>query len=142
MMGAAMRRRMLISVSILAVLAIGVFALGWLLQPKPRIDQETLDKTKVGMTRSEVESIIGAPPGNYGVGEGTIEFWSGRRPLQHQEHKVWLGQKHAIRVWFDAEGKVYERDFVVVYREYDSSFDRILGFFGLKEKNQPYAIDF
>jgi hypothetical protein len=32
-----------------------------------RIDQETCDKIKPGMTLKEVEDIIGGPPGFYGV---------------------------------------------------------------------------
>jgi hypothetical protein len=134
-------RRVLISMSIPAVLAIGIFVGGWLLQPKPRINQETLDGIKVGMTLSEVEATIGAPPGDYGVGKGEIEFWTGREPPRgklRNDYKAWLGQTGAICVWFDANGKAADYEVFDVYREHDSNFDRLLAWLGLKAKNpQP-----
>jgi hypothetical protein len=138
-----MRRRVLLSVSILAVLAIGIFVGGWLLQPKPRIDQESYDRIKVGMTLAEVEAIIGAPPGDYGVGTGEIEVWFTWEVktgdvhwprLPAGERKEWLGQQHAITVWVNAAGKVVDHSMPPVFREYDSTFDRLLGMLGLKDK--------
>src|SRR5437870_3671391 len=136
----ARRRRMLISVSILALVALGIFVGGWLLQPKPRIDRAAADQIKPGMTLREVEEIIGVPPGDYGVGKGeTQPTWESLQwPFKRPPHTTqeWLGQENAISVWIDDDGKVTGHSFQPVYREYDSTFDRLLGMIGLKQKKQ------
>lgn len=56
------KRRWVLVLAGLAVLAAGAFVL-WL-QPE-RISQENFDRIRVGMSRAEVEAILGGPPGDY-----------------------------------------------------------------------------
>jgi hypothetical protein len=59
-----MRRRTLLAA--LAGLAVVVAAGAWLLWPRQdRITPENLDRIELGMTRAEVEAILGGPPGDY-----------------------------------------------------------------------------
>jgi hypothetical protein len=77
------RRRWLL----FAVVACGLLATGtyWLTCPRLSINEETCAKIRLGMTRAEVEALIGGPPGYYGYKpeialdpeQGPMQFWSG-----------------------------------------------------------------
>src|SRR5436309_3337545 len=129
-----MSRRIFISVTIVATIALAIFLGGWVMQPRPRIDQETFDKIKVGMTGREVEELIGAPPGDYGIGIGELEiaftYWIEdpdwpdyqKRMLDREELKTktlvrkdWLGANLAIAIWTDVDGNVCEKTTHTVY---------------------------
>jgi hypothetical protein len=136
-----MRCRLWISVSILAVVAVGLFVGGWLMLPKPRINEESFGRIKIGMTQAQVEEIIGAPPGDYGVSKCELDVWhSDSMRLPAWTCKQWLGQHDAITVWLDAEGKVADLSIWPVFRDYDSTFDQLLGYIGLKEKHRHVMI--
>src|SRR5262245_61422188 len=92
----------------LIALAVGVFALpiGWLawqfLKPEPVITWERAELIQPGMTRSEVDAIVGVPPGDYtgganvvyvrgSVGEDQSGFYRGTN---------WWGLKGVIQVQF------------------------------------------
>jgi hypothetical protein len=62
------RRRILGGLAILLTLAAVGVGIQWLLTPKHRITKESLELIKVGMTQSEVEDILGVPPGDYSHG--------------------------------------------------------------------------
>jgi hypothetical protein len=103
-----MRRRKLlaaVALGVLALVAVGAIAL-W---PQPsRITDENFDCIHKGMTRAEVEAILG-PPGDYTTGpvnydtrppvyflspDGSVAFWNSDMAYAH--------------VLFDASGKVEE----------------------------------
>ena len=55
---------------LIALFLVGVLGLYPLLAPPPhRIDKAHCDLIKEGMTKDEVESIFGAPPGEYDFAE-------------------------------------------------------------------------
>jgi hypothetical protein len=123
----------------------------WFLQPHPRIDAETLQKIQVGMTEREVIDIIGAPPGNYGFGEGEVEpiftdwiMWdtndpelrTPRGPVQLSDSRTWLGQESGIEVFFDIDGKVASKSQRTVWRPYESHYDKICQMLRLKGPKQ------
>src|SRR5438128_1751089 len=125
-----MRRRFLISFTLLIGLAAAVFLGFWAMQPRPRIDQETLDKIQIGMTEREVIDIIGAPPGDYGVGNAEVDDWDptarGRWPAMlklDDDERSWLGHEKAIVVAFDETRKVSGKRLANVWRDADSHFD-------------------
>jgi hypothetical protein len=51
------------------------------LSPRPTIDEEVFDRIEEGMTREEVEAIVGAPPGDYTTGPVLVgSAWGVRGP--------------------------------------------------------------
>jgi hypothetical protein len=66
-----MRRRKLL---VALALAVAVAAAAVVLLPRPdRIAREDYDRIRPGMTRGEVEAILG-PPGDYRTGRGESDF--------------------------------------------------------------------
>jgi hypothetical protein len=141
-----MRRRILISASIIALLAASLFLGGWLLQPKPRIDIATFQQIRIGMTLPEVEAIIGAPPGDYGVGKGVL-FDLGLdmdpREIDTRVRKDWLAKDEAISIWLDEQGTVQRMLMPSVHRDYDNTLDWLMVELGIKaRKARPvYVLD-
>jgi hypothetical protein len=67
-----MRKRKLLVV--LAALAVVVAAGAVVLWPRPeRVTKENYDRIRAGMTRAEVEAILG-PPGDYRTGHGEMDY--------------------------------------------------------------------
>jgi hypothetical protein len=129
-----MRRRILISAAVFVAITTILLGGYWLLQPRPRIDEETCNKIEIGMTEREVIDLIGSPPGNYGLGEATIMHKSWIYTREPAGKKDWLGPKTAIRVVFDDDGKVRDKCLYDVWREYDSVWDMALVMLHLKER--------
>jgi hypothetical protein len=50
---------------LLAVLALTVAGTVAFLWPRPRVTKESYERIKLGMTRREVEAVVGGPPGDY-----------------------------------------------------------------------------
>jgi hypothetical protein len=106
-----MRKRKLIAAAVgLAVLvAAGAFVL-W---PRTdRITRENFDRIKEGMSRAEVEAILG-PPGDYRTGP-VVYFTPTDRdvmdepsvPFEDPDSALWLGDRAGGRVGFDEAGCV------------------------------------
>ncbi len=103
------RKRVVIAVGLIlvAVVAAGV---AMRLRPEdPRlarsrlIDQEHCDRIKEGMSRAEVEAILGGPPGDFATKRMhyAVVYIDGT-PLD----KRWYGNEGVIEVQFDYGGKV------------------------------------
>jgi hypothetical protein len=85
-----------------------------MLTPKHRINEESFQRIKSGMTYAEVEAILGAPPGDHRVDPDDESFVGGSLTnspwlLCHN----WIGEDLAICVhfygpqWKVAEAKCY-----------------------------------
>jgi hypothetical protein len=91
--------------------------IGWLIWPARNVTPENGNRIQQGMRLSEVQSIIGGPPGNYGGAhfhayrylENGISLG---RMLALQEHPeegrilAWTGPEYAIIVELDADERV------------------------------------
>jgi hypothetical protein len=111
------------------VLLLGIPSAFLLLLPDPPITFENYRRLKHGMTRAEVESILGGPSGDYGGGhrkyvisgcEGwtcdVLYDWKYRpqtpptaEEIAEAERNgvaIWWGREDAIAVQFSGEGKV------------------------------------
>jgi len=114
-------RRRLIALSLISLL--GLYPL--LAPPPHRIDQAHCDLIKEGMTKDEVESIFGVPPGEYDFAEQTFSGYRfrvwvratgrstllnltsvGSSPITVLEWSTWTGREGAFTVWFDVRGRV------------------------------------
>jgi hypothetical protein len=63
MMADMKRKRLLVVLFALVALAVaGTVAVLW---PRPRVTKESYERIKLGMTRGEVEAVLGGPPGDY-----------------------------------------------------------------------------
>jgi outer membrane protein assembly factor BamE (lipoprotein component of BamABCDE complex) len=124
----AMRRRKLLLV--LAGLAVAVAAGVVVLWPRPeRITREDYDRIRPGMTRAEVEAILG-PPGDYRNGPTYPDLprpitlsWSGD---PDSPSAYWLGDRGGIYVYRGDPDRVGEASFVEVQRVPQDPLDNLL----------------
>src|SRR4051812_21014952 len=97
------RRRLLVGLALLV--AVGLVGAGAVagLTPWVRIDEETFQRIKRGMSRAEAEALLGGPPGDYATGRVTTirPFWTDRLFIDLQ---VWSGDAGKMYVWFDSVG--------------------------------------
>jgi hypothetical protein len=101
------RRTLLVAVAGLAVVVAAVVVVVWPSQPN-RITQENCDRIKEGMSRAEVEAILG-PPGDYS--SGPLEFareTPGPHPTGDFEmsHRVTLFDTDADRVEWRSDRQI------------------------------------
>jgi hypothetical protein len=63
---------------------------------------------RVGMAQSEVEGLLGGPPGNYGRYAGGPAWMTleGSPAPPGSVEKVWCDDAHRFEVYFDREGRV------------------------------------
>jgi hypothetical protein len=109
-----MRKRLLILAGVALALAVIVpaalefHAYRQKLARSRLIDREHCDRIKVGMSRAEVEDILGGPPGDYhtvNVGNG----WTGAVGdcvfVDGDTVRTWVGHEGVISVEFDEQGR-------------------------------------
>jgi hypothetical protein len=110
-------RRKLAYIGLLAaffILTAGA-TLFWCFATGTRINLETYQKLSVGLERSEVEAILGCPPGDYSS-RGLVPLknkhlyqrddWDGKDSYRGEPSEEWCSDEARIRVWFNAEGRV------------------------------------
>jgi hypothetical protein len=108
-----MRRRRLLLFGLAAgliVLAVGT----WLLWPQPTaITEENYGKIRVGMTREEVEAILGGPAGRYGFpGASIVQTHDAIDVprLAECRYLQWIDSRRMVGVQFDADHRVVGKD--------------------------------
>jgi hypothetical protein len=134
-----MRWRLVLCLAVVVCTVAALVAGYWYMRPRPPIDQASFDKIQIAMTEAEVIEIIGAPPGNYGMGEGELDPWPrGKMPFFDPPPgapiKLWMGQDFSIEIWLDEQGKVGDKTSHHVRREYESVFDMVCQMLKLKER--------
>lgn len=129
-----------------------VFAiLGWLLlvlltarlgylffSEKPRLDSETFEKIRRGMSEEQLISLIGCRPGDYGGPPIADIFHEDfvRPPKGFSKELLWRTADKGIVVWLDVDGKVRAKSAHVVFRREESFFDAFRRSIGI----QPASI--
>src|SRR5262245_1020243 len=77
-----MGNRKLMSLGLLGCLAFGIIVFQAILRaPRLQINQESFARIHLGMTRQEVEQIVGGPPGDHGPGEVGLVYLGGNAYL-------------------------------------------------------------
>jgi hypothetical protein len=118
-------RRFLISLLAVALVLLGTL-LGLLLPSSCPVTRAAFERIKPGMTRAEVEGILGGPAGDYstrpvtflfvvegGGGSMVVGSPSVTRPVYADETiEEWLGNEGVVFTHFLADGRVYELWFV------------------------------
>jgi outer membrane protein assembly factor BamE (lipoprotein component of BamABCDE complex) len=102
-----LRRR--VTVAIVAAMGLVAAVVGfWPVRP-PFLTPERCSQVRFGMTRGEVESVLG-PPGDYTGGPTQADrgggLGTGRR--RYGSRVVWATDEKVLAVGFDADGRVCE----------------------------------
>ena len=92
------RRRLLLGIGLPALAAVVAYLALWLTAPRQGITRANFEKLSEGMSKKEVETILGAPPGNYSK-HGDPSF---RKPPVYW----WLVDDLAIYAEFSAENRL------------------------------------
>ncbi len=76
--------------------------------PRRTLNAAGFDQVRVGMTRAEVEQLLGGPPGDYCryPGGGMTITTEGVRAPPGSVEQIWFDERNRFEVWFDAEGRV------------------------------------
>jgi outer membrane protein assembly factor BamE (lipoprotein component of BamABCDE complex) len=105
------RRVVLLGAGVLALLACDLAI--WATLPRPGITKGNYGRLKEGMTRQEVQDILGCPPGDY---NGTVRdreyayaFLSHAITLSSPKQEFWIGERVAVMAEFDQQGKLFQK---------------------------------
>src|SRR5262245_23910911 len=109
------RWRLFIGLGLVVMLLLGYLAV-WYAVPR---EVRAFNRIEPGMTLTEVESIIGMPPGDYRTEGDDFRVSVGV--------KAWQWDNNDIYVGFDANGKVFDK---AMYPPSQSFFDRVLEILG------------
>jgi outer membrane protein assembly factor BamE (lipoprotein component of BamABCDE complex) len=113
----AVRKKLGVVVVLLTVVTGSWF----LTRPRPhRINQEGFDRITDGMTRQEVEEVLGRPPGDYTDRRdypGEVHFpitlgWDDTTSMYSSDE--WVSDQGRIVVYFDQAGMIREKQFYSV----------------------------
>jgi hypothetical protein len=98
------RRLTLTIVAFILVISSLLFLL-FLTRDGDAMSRRNFGKIENGMTRDQIESILGPPTeGYFGLGSG-LKF----KGVPTKEAGVWKGKKFELSVWFDAGGLVLHK---------------------------------
>jgi hypothetical protein len=79
----------------------------WQALSQPRIDAERFEQILPGMTLTQIEKLIGGPPGDYT--DGQVSITHGGLEGSSVVYKDWVGDEIGIAVRLDGEGKIIEK---------------------------------
>lgn len=76
--------------------------------PVRQLATENFALVRIGMTRAEVEQLLGGPPGNYGrhAGGGAVMTAEGYISPPGSIEKIWCDDSHRFEIYFDTNGRV------------------------------------
>jgi hypothetical protein len=107
-----------------AGLAVLITAGAFALWPRPdRVTLENLRRIHVGMTRGEVEGILGGPPGDYTTGPVSVVHIGGAMTAFSKDE--WFGDHCDINIWF-SDDKVINRHEYPVHRTLQPRLENLL----------------
>src|SRR5262245_16377053 len=97
------RQTLLLGLMVAALGLVVSIAWLWFAWPRHRLSQDSFDKIKAGMTREEVEAILGCPPGDYATQAGFSVSMGppGALDALSCTRERWVGNEAIITVWFD-----------------------------------------
>jgi hypothetical protein len=102
-MAAMKRKRLLLVLAALAALAVAGTAVLW--PRRPRVTREKFDRIREGMTRADVEAILG-PPGDYRNGPTRYEKVGPPEGLRLFRREFWWYDDGTFDVGFDGTGRI------------------------------------
>ena len=115
------RKRLLLIVGCLAPILLAGYGTLRLMAARPNLMPENIKAIKHGMTEQEVETILGAPAGNY---SSLRDREAARLRLCYDKpgDKIWVDDQMWLGVRFDETGKVTTYDYYRHRRNQDKTF--------------------
>jgi hypothetical protein len=104
------KRAIFVMAALSVVLVAGGISIHRIAASKGRLRPENFPDIEIGMSQSQVESLLGGPPGNYGtvylLGGGA--FTSLESPIlpPGARREIWSDDETQLEVYFDANGRV------------------------------------
>jgi hypothetical protein len=90
----------------LLVLLVACLGLGFLAYRfvtfNPHVNRQSYEKIQIGMTMSEVQEILGGPPGDYST--GPVHLHSVKQIAHDGKENRWRGDDGEFTIWFDNQG--------------------------------------
>jgi hypothetical protein len=114
-----MRRRRWLLVGLVAVALLGCGLFVWVVYPKHRINRDSFEQIRSGMTEAEVEAVLGAAAGDYRT-TPTLEYFSTRLMPDRQ----WSCNECRVGVWLNPDGKVRKKEYLELVPRPTSLLDR------------------
>jgi hypothetical protein len=97
-------------------------------------NEEDLDRIEEGMSHSEVERVLGLPPGNYctddQIERSFLLVMAIDRHLRYCPHSEWLSDEGMIQIIYK-DGKVWHKRFYPAIHPRRSWFERVRSRLGL-----------
>ena len=133
-----MKKRWLLRLGLLAGLALfGFWFALWWTAPEHRINKESCDQIRNGMTETEVVAIIGASAGDYTTAETekerdlvrwilTDRVWQAALHGNDIRSREWLSDNGAIQVLLDQNGTVISKEFFSIQATFIAKLRRWL----------------
>jgi hypothetical protein len=134
------RTRALIWIPLAAVVAVAVYAAVWLLQPISPINPHNAAKILTGMTRAEVEAVLGGPSREESTGplaaletddraasDALVASFFVRSVSQSSlaRYGFWASDAAMVSVWFDPAGHVSRLESLAVRRRPETPLEVI-----------------
>jgi hypothetical protein len=105
-------KRWLVAVSVV-LLAVGgalsLFLSGYW-SSRPGITRANFDRLEPGMSRAQVEAILGGPPGEYVTWHGPEPYLPVPWGIHYHQYEFWTGDECEVAVLFDASGRLSDKD--------------------------------
>ena len=100
-------RRLTLTIAAFILVISSLLFLLFLTRDGDVISRRNFGKIENGMTKGQVESILGPPSeGCFDVSSGGLKY----KGVPAREAGVWKGKKFELSVWFDAGGLVLHKD--------------------------------
>jgi hypothetical protein len=100
------RKRVLLWAGLLVLLAgVGMAGVLWVTPAPSRISHATVERIQPGMAKSEVERLLGGPPGDYTT-RPLVSLMDSTRLVPPVTPVRWLGDQGEVAVYFDQEERV------------------------------------
>ena len=106
-----MRKRALLFVAAVVLLACVALTAWMLLRPADPISETSARAIRNGMERPAVEALLGGPPGDY-RSAGNQEWRLGMPARPGLTPMFWFGDGGAVLVYFNAEGRAEFSEFI------------------------------
>lgn len=134
--GEAMRKSRYFWLAYSAAVGLAVFWGARLLSPRflehpHRINLASYEKIQGGMTLSDMESLLGVPPGDYST---QSYFRFGGIGLSDAWQIEWIGNEGRIGVQLDKQNRVTRHAWEQHFNTEETLFDKVRGWFGFQSK--------
>jgi hypothetical protein len=101
-------RTQLVCISLAAIVVLAAVALSAVRPRHVTASKRDFDRIEIGMSREQVEQILGSRPGDYRTAKPDLEASSN---IYFQHWDQWQGDEGTILVFLDGNGRVREREF-------------------------------